>query len=763
MQTRSDRLHALRIVVLGLGWLLPVCAVWAQAPSTPLRSERLDVQADDVVVHPETGQLIGEGNVRIRHAGLKLEADRVELDRNTGEVAARGNVVFGHEGYEWQGDAITGNFQTKEFSFGEYRAVIGVWHVHGGTGAHHQDGSAELTDVQLTTCDRTERPHYSISARRVVYHADGRFKATNACYRIGRVPVFYLPVIYGDTDAATGNIEIKPGYDSDWGPYVLLAREWRLADSTRTKFMLDLRSKNGVALGNRTRLEGERYSTDILVYGMEDHDPPETTPDHNRRFRVEDDRYRIRALHSQALTDDLSLRLRVDAMNDVDMLEDWFRRDYRHERQARSFADLTYEKERYAVSLRARPRLNDFYSVSEVLPELRLELPRQPLDMVGLYYQGGTRAGRYDMKWRDFDEARPNNLAPPHDYDSWRIDSLHMLYRPFSVGGMFEVVPRAGLRLTYYEKSSDRALEPDDLYNLMEADDSDDPYSRTAVINYDDDGGARLRFAGEIGLEARTKLLRVWPDAKQPRLGIDGLRHVVVPYANYTYAPKPSEEREYLYFFDPVDRLLEQHFVRLGVDQRLQTRRSGKIHTLARLSTYADLHFAKERDYHHMGNVGARAELRPHRALELWSAQVGDLGASQLNRSEVGVALGDRERYRLLLSYLYRRRYEARATYSMGSSLDDFAGESTLLARRFEKSHYATVGLEYVFNPRLAGQVRFEYDIEESDLVRQLYELTRDLHCWVGALRIEEVSDDLRVMLLFYLKAFPKVRFDTNF
>ena len=249
---------------------------------------------------------------------------------------------------------------------------------------------------------------------------------------------------------------------------------------------------------------------------------------------------------------------------------------------------------------------------------------------------------------------------------------------------------------------------------------------------------------------------------RSPGWEIDGLRHVVEPYVNYTYAPEPSETRDRLYFFDSVDRLLEQHFVRFGLNQRLQTRRSSQIYTLASLRNYADFHFHKEDDFRNLGDLGTKLDYYPRANLEWTGMLVADMGEPDLNRAETGFKVGDPKRFRTSLSYLYRNAYTAHSVYSMGSTLEDFGGDSALLARTFDRAHYLTLGFEFPINAKTSGRVRYEYDVVENRLARQAYEVLRDLHCWMGGLRVEEDSGDIQVLLVLYLKAFPKVRIDAG-
>jgi lipopolysaccharide assembly outer membrane protein LptD (OstA) len=754
------------LLLLALG-LMPVVApppAAAQGLGLGVPASPIDIQADQYEFEPTTGRAYGRGNLRIAYQDIVLTADEAEANLKSRDVVARGNVTMRRGLFEWRGSEITGNLARKEFTVSAYEATTGKLYVKGDKGVHHSDGRVEVGQTQLTTCEYVDHPHYSLYARRVLHFPDGAFRAHHVIYKIGPVPVFYMPVVVGSTDAAAG-FEIKPGYESDWGPYLLLARSWRLNKQVTTKFRLDLRGYRGIAVGNETNIRTTNSNTDVLLYGMVDTDTPETSSGYNRRFESEDVRYRARVVHRQDLRDDVTLRLRLDKLSDIDMLENWFRREFQGDPQPSSLADVTWERERFALSLGFRPRLNDFFTEVEQLPTLTFQMPRQPLLGSRLFYQGRTSLASLEMNWREFDRDRfdPLNvrLIDPENYDAVRLDSLHMLYLPFSLGGVLQAVPRAGVRLTAYSDSSERPITLADLERLADIDDPDNPDSPLDAVNYDDDGGTVVRFASEVGLELSSKFWRTWPDARSAWWQIDGLRHVVEPYANYTLAPEPSEDRDNLYFFDEVDRLIEQNFIRFGLRQRLQTRRSNRIYTLASMETYADFHFVKEEGFDNLGALGGRFNFDPKDSVGFWGRMEADMGEGSFNRGEIGLRLGRREAVRFDISYLYRNDYVARTVYSMGSSLTDVAGDS-VFAHSYARAQWLRTSLAFPLNPLTRGRIGYDFDLEEGKLASQYYEVIRDLHCWMGSLRLQEEEGEVSVMLLLYLKAYPGIGLHTS-
>lgn len=749
-----------RLVRLSLALSLALFLTQRGLSQTPDEGAPLDFQADSTEFEPSTGNAVLEGHVRVAYGDMLLTADRAELNAQSGQVAAKGDIQFTRGPLIWQGTEITGNFKTKEFRTDAFHGTTGIWYVKGTSASHAVDGTMTSEGTQLSTCDHVERPHYSLNAKRVVYFANGRFRAYHTTLKVDRVPVFYWPLVFGDTEASTGEIEIQPGYSGDWGGFLLLGRQWRIGKSIRTKLLLDYRSKRGPAIGNHTRIQTARSSSEILVYGMQDDDAPltqeatATKPAYNRGFEVEEDRYRVKVSHRDTwLHNDLTLRLKVDALSDIDMLEDWFRRDHLKSTQPRSFVDATLDTDRFSLSLNARPRLNDFFTVVETLPELRLMVHRQPLGTTGLYYQSESTVGDYTMNWRDYDEV----VHPGIDYDTFRADTTHMLYWPVRIADKLQIVPRAGFGLTYYGDSSQAEVGIGDLGALFAFDDPDLRLPGAFTV-YDDQGGSRTRFAGELGLELKTKLYSLCPDYKLPSWGIDGIRHVVEPYLNYTYISDPTEDRENLYFFDAVDRLVEQNVVRVGLNQRLQTRKGRQVYTMASLETYADFHFSNKDDRNDIGNIGARFLIDPPlKPVKGWSSIVYDAGEGNVNRGEVGLSLGRQEKAQVSLAYLYRNDYRARSVYSMGSSLADFSGENSLLARDFSESHTASLRLRFRINDKTDGHIYYSYDLERSEFSLKRYEIIRDLHCWKGSLAFQDEEDESAIILYLYLKADPGV------
>src|SRR5690606_8377830 len=86
-----------------------------------------------------------------------------------------------------------------------------------------------------------------------------------------------------------------------------------------------------------------------------------------------------------------------------------------------------------------------FLDFTERLPELALDVKRQPLFGSRFFYAGETSVGYYRRNFAD--------LSLFEDYETFRADSFHQLSYPGTYFGWLSFVPRIGIRGTYYSNT----------------------------------------------------------------------------------------------------------------------------------------------------------------------------------------------------------------------------------------------------------------------------------------------------------------------
>ncbi len=670
----------------------------------------------------------------------------------------------------------TGSIQFKNFTLKE-----GITYAAGARAERHHDGSITLRDARFTTCNYLVdgNDHFALSAEKAVIRpprqnsglqnaaydkGDVTLITKNSFLELWGVPVFWLPAFYKPAEAGGFGGRIEFGNDSDWGYYVRASKNVQIMDEPylNADILLGYYEERGFGYGVSMDLMTPESITELFYYGIKDKSPYEYWDTHripdsswrknNSRLEIPDYRYEFRLANLTHLTPRLDFRAQIDVISDYNFLNDYFTTRYDTVLEPPTFISLEQQFDRATVSAYSTFRVNDFYTQLERLPEVRVDFQRQEL-FGGLYYQGETSLGYYRTKWRDFDRPRIyGNRVEPEDYESFRFDSLHMFYYPIKIWNI-NFIPRAGFRFTVYSDSSDQEITTQDLINMFRAD-AVDGQPRVNVVNYDDDGGSRVRFAGEIGFELNTKFYRTWQNVKSDYWGLDGLRHVVIPYINYTYIPEPTETPDHLYYFDEVDRIDENHFIRLGLINRLQTRRGNSIHEWFSMENYWDCFIYKADGFNNIGDFGTILRFNPTNNLTIYTGFLLDLGQSNdhdtpirrgrrytddrpglswkyVNRWYAGIDWRFAPRWRARLNYSYTDEYYQRSAYSMGSTLSN-VNASSLFTSAYTRGQDFSGRLDFPlwFDDTMNGYFTFLYDVDGAIWENIAVGITKRLHCW---------------------------------
>ena len=122
------------------------------------------------------------------------------------------------------------------------------------------------------------------------------------------------------------------------------------------------------------------------------------------------------------------------------------------------------------------------------------------------------------------------------------------------------------------------------------------------------EGGSIFRPVANFGVEVSAKASKAYERVQSRWLGLDGLRHVVQPYANYSlvgnFGPSPQDILQFdrvvpstqllpIEFpqFTAIDTIDTWNILRIGVRNRLQTRRDQITHQWMTLDTFMDVNF----------------------------------------------------------------------------------------------------------------------------------------------------------------------------
>ncbi len=240
-------------------------------------THRVNFQADRANLNENTRVIDLEGNVRLEEISaddkpLKLiRARSLTVDMDSRTVVSPSDFVM---------DDDTGTVYGKS-GFVDYGAEKGLINdgrflyrnfVFRGRSVEFEGSDYTYKRASLTSCDE-EPPHYKLRASRI-YLAPGRyFLAYNTVFFVGKVPVFYFPVIYKPMGGGTPFVtSFFPGYDERNGAYLKSNMVYRLDPETRLKAYLDYFSKRGLGTGAEFDYRRpEKNITNISAYRIREY------------------------------------------------------------------------------------------------------------------------------------------------------------------------------------------------------------------------------------------------------------------------------------------------------------------------------------------------------------------------------------------------------------------------------------------------------------------------------------------------------------
>lgn len=577
--------------------------------------QAVEVTADHMAYKGDL--LIGDGHVAFQQQGASLQADHITVNQKTGEITANGNILMMRGNDRWEGQELLYNYKTREGTFGQSYMYFEPAYITSGKSERISTNEYVMTDVMMTTCSG-KSPLVYAKAKSVRVLDENKpsgvfLQAKQVTFYVGPVPVFYTP--YWHRHLGYRMFTFKLGEGGRMGGYFMGRWETHPTDWLQSNSHLDLYSKRGLGLGQDFDWKTKNGQGSIQTYYINDGDPYDDDDNDLERSAIGANRYRIRLKHRENLAENTYFQTDLSYLSDPDVLDDFFREEYRKSVNPENYAVLQHSEDDYAASLRVDRRMNDFYETVDRLPELTFDWYRSKIKNTPFYFESENNMS--------FLEKQHSSVELPtfSDYHSGRFDTYNQIFLPLRYQDFFNFIPRAGYRGTWY---------------------SDTP------------GNASYRHVFEAGALASFKAYKTL-STKSGFYG-EGLRHTVEPYADYRFRDKPGVRPEDLYDFDEVDRLDKQNEIRFGVRNFLQTKRGNKrIANFLDTDLYTSYRLDRAEGQSEMGPLGAKAQMWLTDEFRIVSAAEYDLhdgSFSNANARLIWTTPEDRNEYAIEYRYL---------------------------------------------------------------------------------------------------------------
>ena len=720
-------MRRLRIFVLAWALLALRCA-FAQEEIFSPNLEVIPLSGDEASLEYDFANNIitATNGVLIKYGGAVLTADSARVNEQTLEAVADGRVRIQRDDQLWASEHIVYNFKTRQIFAEEFRSGRSpVFAAGQGLRADITNHVYVATNAFVTSDDISE-PAFKIRAKYLKIIPGERVTAHGAVLYLEGVPVFYFPYYSRTLKPRANQLSALPGYRSSYGPYVLGAYTWFLSDEIDGVLHVDYRARRGPGAGPDLNFHLGRWGEgSFKYYYTYDHDPgaglvgPELPAE---------DRQRVQFSWQADPATNLQVKAMVRYQTDTNVLRDFFESEYRQNPQPSTYFDVNKFWQNFSLDTYVQPRLNNFLETVERLPDVRLTGYRQELGASPVYYESQSSAGYYR---RLFPET--NAPSTTTNYEAARADTYHQLVIPITLFGWLNVTPRVGGRLTYYGEG-------------------DGPRTTTEEV---------FRGVFNTGAEVSFKASRVWPGIQSSLLDADGLRHIIEPSADYVYVPKPNYTPPQLPQFDyqfPSLRLLPIDFpdynaidsidtmnvVRLGLHNKLQTKRRGQVVDVLDWNLYTDWRLQTLTNQTKFADLYSDLVFRPRSWITIESLTRYDVEDGLWRMAFDSVTLAPNERWSWTIGQFYLR--------------DDTLPPLTGLG---EGNNLFTSTLFFRVNENWGFRADHRFEARDGTMQEQAYTIYRDLRSWTAALTFRVLDNpgapqDFTVAFTFSLKAFPR-------
>jgi len=734
--------------------LLLLLSPFAKAQLENFGDKPVEINADQTSF--EGGLAVGQDNVVIRYGTTTIYCDYAQYNPDSREVLVKGNVRIYGDGRLLVGDRAVYNLETKVLKAADFHGDSNPFKFTSDYLNTIGPKAFEAHDAIMTTSD-SSKPDYYLKAKTVRIYQHDRIVFSNVTVYLGKTPVFWYPYLYQSLQRDSGFV-MRPGYESLWGAFLLSTYTFPISDEMTGKLHLDLRSLRGVAVGFDALFkygkDDESWGKFISYYADDTH--PEENDTSYARGPIGQQRYRLSLEERAYFTDDIYASIDITKLSDALFLQDYVPSEYQVNPQPDNVVSLTKWDEDYAITGIARAQLNNFFESTERLPEVAFDLKRQSLLDTPIFYEGESSIANLR---RDF----PDGSGFP-DYNTTRADAFVQFLYPKTYFGWLSITPRVGLRGTFYSStgnSNDTIFDPATTNGVATTSGTASPIVK---------GGPIFRPVITAGFESSFKFSKVFDDIESRNFGFDGLRHVVQPYMDFSYVYTGQNPNNILQFdrinpstqlapldlssFNSIDSITDWTILRLGVRNRLETRRDNDTYSWLDLDTFFDINI-EEPQYPGItyqegtfSNVFNNLHWNP---LPWLSSEVD---------SQVPVSSKGFTEVNATLSFMVNPNLK----FTVG---DNYIHNNPF----FVNSNLITFSSYYRIDDNWGVSANEQYEAADHILEYQSYQIHRDLSSWTAAagiyVRDNRVNGqgpiDYGILLTFTLKDFPSISSPISF
>jgi len=455
----------------------------------------------------------------------------------------------------------------------------------------HSRTQWSASEAQVTTSEFAV-PHFAIASGSVTFERDERpdgtarhqFVARHATGEASNVPLFYWPVLWGESnDLPLSRLETSysdedgPIIESRWDLFALIGRQ--PPEGVDLELLLDWQGDHNAGIGIDLRYEQlERFGDTqgyLLPYDSGDDDV-------GGRTIPQDDETRgyFHAQHREILLDDWELSAEIAYVSDETFLETFRPREAEEQKPYETSLYLKKQDQDWAFTFLAQYDL-----IGHTVQTPTLQSPGFTVDKLPElgYYRVATSLWDDRLTWYSENRAGLMAIRAGNDSPADRGFSMVESMRTFGIANTtaFDTaLAAAGIPEDEFVARFDtrQEIQAPMAFSIFDV----TPFGVIRFTAYDDDFGdfspredSQFRLWGMVGTRIHTHFSRTYRNVNMPVLDVHQLRHIIEPSGELWIAGT-TIEREDLPVFDPdVEGITEGIGGRVGMRNTLQTQRGG--------------------------------------------------------------------------------------------------------------------------------------------------------------------------------------------
>lgn len=662
-------------------------------------SAPVELNGDQIEFKSEEHLFIAEGNVSVVQDDVALYADQMQYNRLTKDTQAEGHVMLESSHGDVWAKSMNYNFLNQTGEFHNARIIAHPYYGVGRKISKLSETHYVLEDGFLTTSDY-DNPGYRVESDRIDLILDEKAVARRSIFKVGKVPLMYIPKYSHDLRDGRPRVRVTPGYSGDYGAFLLTAWRYELNKHLNGRILMDYRERKDFASGINGEYKIAEGNTGVFrTYYMNERSIGDNHIwDERLTPTIERERYRAEIRHKWKIDSSSQFIGQYYNLSDRDFIKDYFETEYREDTNPDTYFVYTKALKYGTLSVRSDVRVNRFETKVERLPEVQYSLANQPLGDTGFYWKTTNTFSNLDKKYVSPSDNKPRTM---------RFSTDNELSKPFK-WAFLELRPFVGTEYTYFEKG----------------------------INVKDDHTIRGLF--KTGLDVSTKFYRIF-DVHSDLMGIEinRLRHVITPSAKYLYQHEPTHLSSTFNQFDSIDSRSQQNSVVLSLENKLQTKREEQNIDLLRFIIDVPFYFSSHPGQASWGDIDLDLDFRPVNYLTFYADAEIDSDKERFDDFNIDLQAHDPD----------RNKWSAGIGKRWSRQVDD----------------QVTTSFQYILNPKWKFSTYHRFDLDSGVLKEQEYSITRDLHSWEFQLWANDKhSEGFELLFVFSLKAFPEAGFNVS-